>query len=72
MALQLFQVHLVITLNTSRISEYKQNLDRTKKPSVVSFMAEQTYVSCRLSVTSSYFQKRIDTHYFIHTKGGDI
>lgn len=72
MALQLFQVHLVITLNTSRISESKQNLDRMKKPSVASFVSEQTYFSSRLSATSSYFQKGIDARYFIRTKGGDI
>lgn len=63
MALQLFKVYLVITLNTSRISESKQNLDRMKKPSVVSFMWEQTYVSSRLLVTSLYFQKEIDALY---------
>lgn len=72
MALQLFQAYLVITLNTSSISESKQNLDRMKKPSVVSFMSEQTHVSSRLSVTSSYSQKGVDAHYFIHTKGGGI
>jgi len=63
MALQLFQVHLVITLNTARISEFKQNFDRVKKPSVMSFMSKQTCVSSRLLVTSPYFQKGIDAHY---------
>lgn len=72
MALQLFQAYLVITSNISSISESKQNLDWMKKPSVVSFMSEQTHISSRFSVTSSYFQKGVDAHYFIHTKGGHI
>lgn len=72
MALQLFQVHLIITLNSSRISESKQNLGMVKKPSVVSFMSQQTYVSSRLSVMSSYFQKGTDAPYFICTQGGNI
>lgn len=72
MALQFFQAHLVITLNVSRISGSKQNLDRMKKPSVVSLMSEQTDVSSRPLVMSSYSQTGIDAHCFIHTKGGDV